>query len=94
MSDANISIRVDMGGSEWSFDGRRELGIGSAFVFLLHNEDFVTDFVVMCNACLILLFIVGNGLVVVLQFQKLPVHLYLLSENHVHAKRKLTGIVG
>ena len=65
------------------------LGFDLALIFLLYNEDFIANLVVVCNACLILLFIVGDGLAVALHFHKLPVHFYLLPKNHVHAKCEL-----
>ena len=90
--DAHVSIRVNTGDSEWSFRRGREFRFGFALVFLLYDEDFVADYVVVRNACLIFLLVVGDGLVAALQFQKLPVDFHLLSENHVHAKRELTRI--
>ena len=94
MSDANVSICVDMGDSEWSFSGRREFGFGPALVFLLNNEDFVVDLVDVRNACLIFLSLVGDSLTVALQFKKLTADFHLLSENHAHAKHELAGVYG
>ena len=86
MNDANVSICLDTCDGEWPFGGRREFGFCFALVCLLYDEDFVADLVVMHNACMIFLFVVGNGLAAALQSQKLPVDFHLQPENHVHAK--------
>ena len=91
--DAYIAISVDLDDGERSFGGKGEFGFLFSLILFLFYEDFVTYLVNVWDVRLIFLFIVGNGLAVALQFHHLPVNFGVLSENHIHAKGKLAGIV-